>query len=237
MKNIVLFFAALFLCFSSFAQKSAPGCYCPTKGLKGMPSPYKPNTKATRIFDLGNARSIALCGYEEKKLIKGKILYSGFVLSVCGSDRPIDFWGETKYCDIKQNKDTLYVETLTELPATPTGKETLTAWTIERFYFAGDKLKRTLTVDPKLPKYSAAQIATVFKLYATTADDNSDKVAELADKLFICAISGSKQAGKYLETFKTKFTRLDGATAESYDYTFGMFKLWQKQGYKTVDIK
>lgn len=89
-----------------------------------------------------------------------------------------------------------------------------------------------------MPKYSAAQIAAVLNLYNhQNINDNSDKVAELADKLLLCAMSGSKQAESYLETFPKRFKNLDGATAESYDNTYRMFQLWQKQGFKTVELK
>jgi hypothetical protein len=236
MKYLFVSFCVLFLYISAFAQTKAPVCYCPTASKWGPK--YEKGTKANRIFDLGNGQSIALCGYAEKKLIRGKTLYSEFVLSACGSADAIGVWGALETCNIETANDTLLVNILKLLPATPKATETYFTWTTERFYYTQMKLKRTITINPELPKYSPTQIGVVLSLYDQhNVNDNSDAVAELADKLLLCALSGSKQAENDLRNFSKKFKNLDGATAESYDNTYRMFQLWQKQGFKSVEVK
>ena len=98
---------------------------------------------------------------------------------------------------------------------------------IEHIWFRNNKLFRDSTINPRLHKYTKAQIAEVLNLYNHTPNLNDDKTAELADKLLISTFSGSKIAEYYLVNFRKKFTRLDGAIFESYDATMRIFNLWK----------
>jgi len=74
---------ALFILLPTLAsaQKPAPVCKClDTTFVSTAAKPLK-------IFHFSNGRSIGLFGYEETKLIRGKTLYSEFVLSECGTKK------------------------------------------------------------------------------------------------------------------------------------------------------
>ena len=208
--------------FSYFAdsQNHKSECRCPV-------SPYA-DVKSEVTFRLSNNTSIVLCGSRETDIIKGKTLYSEFVLSVCGSNKIIKFWDAVTFCDVKQKKDTLLVETLVNLPVGKSMKYEETVWTIERIHLAKGKIKRDSVINPQLPKYTQSQISTIINLYNHTRNANNDTTIELADKLFISTISGSKKAKKYLVSFTKKFTRLDGVYLEEYDSIIRMLKLWDQ---------
>jgi hypothetical protein len=206
---------------NTFGQSNKPLCKCAA-------SQYT-DTKPDTIFNLSNNVSIALCGYRETEEVRGKILFSEFVLSVCGSKKIIDFWGAVKLCNVRALKDTLFVETLTELPIGKNMTYKKAIWTVERFYFIKSKLKRDLMVNPAISKYTSDQISIVLKLYDQTKNQNSDKTAELIDKLLISTISGSAKARNLLINFRKKFTLLDGHIFEQYDDAISMLYSWDKK--------
>lgn len=217
-----LYLCLFFVTFSYYAvaQNQKSDCRCPVSNYSGI----KPET----TFRLSNNTSIALCGNKETGIIKGKTLYSEFVLSVCGSDKIIKFWDAVTVCDVKPKKDTLLVETLVSLPVGKSMEDEETVWTIERIYLAKGKIKRDSVINPGLPKYDQSQIATVINSYHHTLNSNNDTTVDLADKLFISAISGSKTAKNYLLNFTKKFTTLGGVYLEEYDKIIRMLKLWDK---------
>ncbi|MGQ7856675.1 hypothetical protein ACUN24_20750 [Pedobacter sp. WC2501] len=65
-----------------------------------------------------------------------------------------------------------------------------------------------------LPKLTPPQIAARLAIYKQMPNSNNEQTIQLADHLFIAAISGSSQAKKDLIHFKDKFTALDGAYGE-----------------------
>jgi len=154
MKAIQIALLLLIPCFA-WAQKPAPVCKCPK-------TPWvTPGTKPTRIFHFSNGRSIGLIGYEETKLIRGKTLYSEFVLSEWGAKKIIKFWGAVLTCDVTFANDTVYVKTLYDFPVGRAMKPEYLPWTIERIYFSmlrhskhsGGKAVRNLTINLIRPKY------------------------------------------------------------------------------------
>jgi hypothetical protein len=215
LKLLFLIFIPVFV----FGQNKSSNCKCPP--------PYS-NLKAERIFHLTPHHSIALCGYTDTETIKGKKLYSEFTLSVCGSNKAIDFWGAIITCNVRTSKDTLIVETFGNLPVGKAMRYKQTVWRIEYFWFEHNILLRNSIVNPKLPKYTREQIANVLSLYDHTPNLNEGKTNELADKLLISTLSGSKIAEYYLTNFRKKFTHLDGVNLESYDVTMRIFNLWKK---------
>ncbi|MGF7079142.1 hypothetical protein [Mucilaginibacter sp. UYCu711] len=221
MKNLVAFAFFTLIASVALGQHHTPDCKCPVNQYAG--------TSPAAIFHLANGRSIALCGSEVTDIIKGKTLYSEFVLSVCGSNKLIKFWGATDICNIRTLKDTLFVETLVNLPVGKAMSYRETIWTTERIYFIKGKLKRDSAVNFAIPKYNPSQISAVLNLYNKTKDQNSVKTGELIDKLFISTISGSRQARTLLINFHKKFTLLDGYVAEQYDDVIRMLNLWDKK--------
>lgn len=208
------------------AQKPAPVCKCPdTTFVSSAAKPLK-------IFHFSNGRSIGLFGYEETKLIRGKTLYSEFVLRECGAKKIIDFWGAVLTCDVTFAHDTVYVKTLYGFPVGRAMKPEYLPWTIERIYFSGGKAIRKLAINPAIPKYTPAQVVLVFSQYQHAPNENSDATIDLADKLLISTMSGSKKAKYLLVNFPKKFTTLDGAPAEAYDTIMGMLGLWEKMQHR-----
>jgi hypothetical protein len=221
MKAIQLMLLMFLPVFTS-AQKPMPICTCPKTMYESA------GTKPAKIFHFSNNRSIALYGYKDTGIIKGKTLYSEFVLAECGAKKIIDFWGAVQICDVTFARDTLYVKTLYNFPVGKDMKPKYLPWTIERIFFSGGKSVRDLTINPAIPRYTAAQISKVLDLYRHTPNTNEDATVDLADKLLISAMSGSKKAKYLLVKFPKKFTTLDGATAEGYDTILSMLKLWEK---------
>jgi hypothetical protein len=221
MKPIYLALLSILPCFVS-AQKYAPVCECP----KSMFAPA--GAKPTKVFHFSNNRSIGLYGGTDTEIIKGKTLYSEFVLAACGAKKIIKFWGAVLTCDVKMANDTLYVNTLYGFPIGKAMKPRYIPWTIERIYFTGSKTTRDSMINPHIPKYTPAQIARVLSQYQHTPNANNDATIDLADKLFISTLSGSKKAKYYLVNFEKKFTTLDGIYQEEYDTIMRMLKLWEK---------
>jgi hypothetical protein len=188
------------------------------------------STQADTVFNLSGNVSIALCGSKDTGIIKGKVLYSEFILSVCGSNKIIKFWDAVTLCNVKTAKDNLLVETIVNLPVGKSMRYEETIWTIERIHVIKGKTVRDSIINPKIQKYTQLQISNVLDLYNLSSNENNDHTIELADKLFICIISGSEKARVLLTNFRNKFTNLDGIYLEEYDSILRMLKQWEVNG-------
>jgi hypothetical protein len=217
--NTLKLLLLIFIPVLAFGQNKFSDCKCPP--------PYS-NLHAEKVFQLTAHHSIALCGYIDTETIKGKKLYSEFTLSVCGNNKAIDFWGAIITCNVRTFNDTLIVETYGSLPVGKNMRYLEIVWRIEHIWFRNNKLFHDSIINPRLPKYTKAQIAKVLNLYNHTPNLNEDKTNELADKLLISAFSGNKVAEDELKTFNKKFTRLDGVNLEFYDTTMGIYNLWKQ---------
>jgi hypothetical protein len=109
-RYLVVVFLLLFLSSFSYGQTQQPACNCPPNkfGLS--------DAKADTVFHLSNGKSVALCGYRNTNVVKGRTFYSEFVLAACGEAQVIKFWGATLVCQLHVHRDTLIVETLERLP-------------------------------------------------------------------------------------------------------------------------
>jgi hypothetical protein len=221
MTKVYLLLLLIILKFSVNAQSISPTCKCASSIYTG--------TKADTVFHLTKNNYIALCGYRDLGAIKGRILYSEFVLSACGSKKIIKFWDAVTLCDLTVLKDTLFVNTIVDLPVGKGMAYEKVYWLIERIYFKKGRIIRDSIVNKAIPKYTPTQIASVLKLYNKTPDQNSEKTALLMDRLLVAAVSGSKQAKYYLTNFHGKFTQLSGVIFEQYDTDFKMLKEWKKR--------
>lgn len=190
MKAIQLTLLLLIPAFAS-AQKPAPVCKCPDTMF--VPAGAKP----VKIFHFSNNRTVGLFGYEESKLVKGKTLYSEFVLTDCGAKKIVKFWGAVLTCDVTFANDTIYVKTLYDFPVGKAMKAVYLPWTIGRIYYSRGKTTRDLNINPAIPKYTQEQVAYVLDQYQHTPNANEEATIDLADKLLVCTMSGSKKA-KYL---------------------------------------
>jgi len=220
----------LLIVVSSYVQSYAQSCNCPANEFG-----YLKAKKADTVFQLSNGKSIALCGYKDTQIAKGKTFYSEFVLAACGEKNIIKFWGAVLDCQLKVHKDTLIVETLDSLPTGKNMQYKWTIWTIERIYFKNGKAVNDFQVNRRIPKYNEQEIQRVLKQYEQAvkidaASNNPDRAnnvnMEIADKLFISATSGSQKARLYLKQFKNHFGGLSGEYLEWWVDDMRKLKLW-----------
>lgn len=204
---------------SFYGQTNKASCDCPKTKYAG--------TKADTTFHLANGKTIVLCGYNN--LDSKPTTFSEFILAVCGQDTIIDFWGAVLTSRLKVNKDTLLVDQLQNLPTGKNFKFQETIWTTEKIYFSGQNLVRKLVVNRQIRKYRKDEIQTVLKAYEKAKPGLDDSIMEIANKLFIAAISGDKRARQYFKEFKTKFGTLDGAFSEEYRDLKAMLELWDRK--------
>lgn len=214
--TIILTFLTL---TSVFGQTKKTSCNCPKTQFAG--------TKADTVFHLSNSKTIVLCGYKNPE--SKPTTFSEFVLSVCGQDTIIDFWGAVLTCRLKVNKDTLFVDELQTLPTGRNFKYQETVWTTEKIYFSGQKVIRKLVVNRQIRKYTENEIQTVLKTYETAKSGLDDNKMVLANNLFIATISDNKKAKQYFKEFNNKFGVLDGAFKEEYSALTAMLALWDKK--------
>ncbi|WP_438967240.1 hypothetical protein [Flavobacterium sp.] len=183
-------------------------------------------TKSDTIYNLSNGKSIALCGYRNTE--NKPVNFSEFVLSVCGQNEVIEFWNATETCNLKVNKDTLYVEELINLPTEKNRKYITTVWNINKIYFENEDVKKTNSLNKKIRKYSKEEILTTLKEYENADQElNEDKMV-LVNRLFISIISKNNKAREYFYEFGDKY-KLDGAFSEEYSDLKAMLKLWENQ--------
>jgi len=202
-----------------YGQTKKISCDCPKTQFAG--------TKADTTFNLSNGKTIVLCGYKNPD--SNPTTFSEFILSVCGQDTIIDFWGAVLTCRLKVHKDTLLVDQLENLPTGKNFKYQETVWTTEKIYFRGQKVDRKFVANRQIRKYNQDEIKAVLKTYETAKYGLDDNKMEIANKLFIATISGDKKARQYFKEFKNKFGTLDGAFAEEYSDLTAMLQLWDKE--------
>lgn len=204
---------------SACRQAKKVSCDCPKTQYAG--------TKPDTTFHLSDGKAIVLCGYKNPD--SKPATFSEFVLSVCGQDTIIDFWGAVLTCRLKVSKDTLLVDQLQNLPTGKNFKYQETVWATEKIHFSGQKLVRKLMVNRQIRKYNQDEIQTVLKNYETAKPELDDSTMEIANKLFIATISGDKKARQYFKEFNNKFATLDGAFKEEYNDLTAMLEQWDTQ--------
>lgn len=214
--TIILIFLTL---TSVFGQTKKTLCDCPKTEYTG--------TKADTTFFLSNGTTIVLCGYKNPE--SKPTTFSEFILSVCGQDTIIDFWGAVLTCRLKVYKDTLFVDELQNLPTGKNFKYQETVWTTEKIYFSGQKVVIKREVNRQIRKYTDDEIHMVLKTYETAKSGFDNNKMVIANKLFIATISGDKKARQYFKEFKSKFGTLDGAFAEEYSDLTAMLEFWDRK--------
>lgn len=200
-------------------QTTTVSCDCPKTQYA--------ETKADTTFHLSNGKTIVLCGIKNPN--SNLTTFSEFILSVCGQDTIIDFWGAVLTCRLKVSKDTLFVDELQNLPIGSNYKYQETVWTTERIYFNGHKVVRKLEVNRQIRKYNQYEIQSVYKSYENEKAGIDSRKMTIANKLLIATISGDKKARQYFNEFKNKFGPLDGAFAEEYNDLKAMIELWDRK--------
>lgn len=204
---------------SVFGQTKKNSCDCPKTQFAG--------TKADTTFQFSNGKTIVLCGYKNPGIKPAT--FSEFILSVCGQDTIIDFWGALLACQLGVKKDTLFVEEMLNLPTGKNFKYKKTVWTTEKLYFIGHKVNRKILVNRQIRKYNAEEIATVLKTYEVAKSGLDDNKMIIANKLFIATISGDRKARHYFKQFNSKFGTLDGAFKQEYSTLKEMLAFWDEK--------
>jgi hypothetical protein len=226
MKKLLL---ALILLIAGLANAQKQNCSCPPNEF-GYPKAKKADT----IFHLSNGKSIALCGAKDT-LPTNRVFFTEFILSVCGQKDIIKFWDALLTCQVKVKKDTLLVETLDSLPTGKNMRYKWTVWTIERIYFKNGVTMKDFNANRQIQKYNEQEIQSALKQYEQAveidaASNNPNRVnnvnMEIADKLFISAISGSQKARSYLKRFKDHFGGLSGEYLEWWVDDMRKLYLW-----------
>lgn len=216
------YFIALLMSFLTWnsvqGQIKTAVCDCPKTQHAGI--------IADTVFHLSNGKTIVLCGYK----IPGSspTTYSEFVLAVCGQDHIIDFWSAVFTHRLSVKRDTLFVDQLHNLPIGEKFKYQESVWITEKIYFTGQKVVRGLVVNRQIRKYTKSEIQTVLKTYEMAEFGLDDRKIEIANKLFVAAISGDKKARQHFKDFETKFGTLDGAFAEEYNELTSLLNQWDK---------
>lgn len=221
MKNILLLAIFINLFLEANCQDKIE-CYCPKSKYTNV---GKPDT----IVYLSSGKSIMLCGYRNRD--DHPNTFSEFILSVCGSNSIIDFWDATLTCKIKTKNDTLLVERIESLPTGKNFKFLSTVWTIEKIYFVGNKAVKRLSVNREIPKYNQKEINTLLEMTIRANPIQNDSTMNFAYRLFIAAISGSKDARKDFERFKQKFRIESAEYLEEYDILQRMLLQWDNETY------
>lgn len=183
----------------------------------------KPDT----TFFLSDGHKIILCGYKDNN--HNETYFSEFILQVCGQESIVDFWDATQTCRLSVYQDTLEIVEIKNLPTNNNRTYQLTDWSIEKVYFDKGHLKRTFEVNRTIRKYTKQEIQVTLKEFENAKTGIDDSKIELANRLFISAISGDKTARIFFREFETKFGQLDGAFAEEYKDLKAMLSLWTRE--------
>ena len=221
MKRMILTYTIILVnIIAAYGQPTKTGCNCPKNTMAATKEGNKPDT----TFSFSDNHKIILCGYKEVE--DNETYFSEFILQVCGQDSIIDFWGAIQTCRLSFNHDTLAVIEIKNLPTGIGRAYKLTDWGIEKIYFSNARPARSFVVNRSIRKYSKSEIRKTLKEFETAKTGLDDNKIELANRLFISAISGNKTARKYFKEFETKFGELDGAFAEEYHDLQAMLSLW-----------
>lgn len=219
MKQLILTIFLVVLVYSiSFGQAKITNSVSPKTTLAG--------TKPDTTFNFSNGKSIDLCGYVNPGTPK---TYSEFVLTVCGQDTIIDFWGAVKTCKIKVKNDTLFVENLYILPVGQSFKSKEIVWITDQIYFEGSKTARKKIINKAIPLYDKVKIESVLTEYKTSIPDVNERRMDILTKLFVATISGNNEARLSFNDFQTKFGTLDGEYSEQYIELKEMLLQWDNK--------
>ncbi len=218
-RRFTLLVVTCIYCLTVCGQSQNIPCNCPSIKIT--------ETEADTAFKFSNGKTIVLCGYTDTET--QPITFSEFVLAVCGRDTIIDFWGALFTGRIVFKKDTLFIHEIIYIPAGKDFAYKEAVWTIEKIYFNKQKVIKKTAVNRQIPKYSKEKIALVLKEYETAKPGLDESKMELANRLFMATISGSKTARKYLGEFEKKFGGLDGHLGEEYIELIAMLEMWDKK--------
>ncbi len=216
--------AYLLILFVFFSSNLLWGqnCACPANNISGNKNP-------TEVFKFLNGKKVAVCGSLE--VVNKEKQYSDFIIYDCADNKILLEFDATQTCTIEKKKDTLIIN---EFEILANGKHQTIKWTkfyIIKLYWDLDKRFIQKSFFRKdLEKYSKTQVEKVLKefILAQRPQKNFDKTILIGHRLFWAYVSGSKKAGKYLESFEKKFGPFDGAISEEFNDIFTTYEHFKK---------
>jgi hypothetical protein len=197
-------------------------------------SPIGAPEAADTVFYFSTGKKLILCGSVEKE--HGEKIYSEFVLSECGKESIVSFWGAVDQYKVSFKTDTLQLRKLELLAVGHKRELKKVGWLTEYFYYHGKNLQKAEKLNSGL-KYSQRQIEQTLQEYESTqwftqltspSDAYREEKMALANRLMIAAVSGSQKAEEYFFDFKSKF-KPAGAYAEWYDEMEHLLKFAKEQ--------
>ncbi len=214
MKKYILFIIILFGVLTSNAQKT--NCECIVHDAKKV--------KADSIYTFSNGKSIAICGYREGN----PNIFSEFYLNRCDMDSSLGFWDALRDCKVTLENDTLIIREFKLIANSPNQDLIVNVWTIEKFYFEGNKLKMKTLINPDIKLYTKTETNKILERYELAKGELDEDKMLLANQLFVAMISGSNDAFKYFKNFEKKFSLADGYFKEELDDLENMYLVWLK---------
>lgn len=196
-----------------------PSCNCPT----GQDLAHQ--GKPERVFHLSNGKQIGLCGDFEK--VDQDTVYSEVILYHCGNEGFFRGWSGIKTCEINQDKDTILVRQLVALPIGKDMEVVSTSFKIEKFFYRGSRFVTHPVYRNDLTKYTSSQIADVLNQYSKLTPGDYDAILLVKRRLFWAYVSGSAEAGSYLDSFDQKFGPFTGAKSDEFEEVHGLYWFWK----------
>ncbi len=194
-------------------------CNCPTgQDLAHQGAPEK-------VFYLSNGNQIGLCGDFEK--VNQDTVYSEVILYHCGNEGFFRGWNGIKTCKINQDKDTIEVRQLVALPIGENMEIVSTSFKVEKYYYRGSKFVVRSVYRNDLTKYTSSQIKDVLDQYSKLTPGDYDAIILVERRLFWAYISGSAEAGSYLDSFAQKFGPFIGTKSDEFDEVHGLYWFWK----------
>ena len=213
----------LMLLLPAFGQvtlgQTSSSCNCPTgQDLAHQGAPDK-------VFYLSDGKQIGLCGDFEK--VDQDTVYSEVILYHCGNEGFFRGWDGIKTCKINQDKDTIVVQQLVALPIGKNMEIVSTSFRIQKYYYRGSKFLVRSVYRTDLTKYTSSQIGEVLDQYSKLTPGDYNAILLVKRRLFWAYISGSAEAGSYLNTFDQKFGPFIQAKSDEFDEVHGLYWFWK----------
>ena len=183
--------------------------------------------KPQKVFSFSNGRRIGLCG--ERSSLQGVEVYTGCTIYPCGQHKAMGEWDATESCSVIQKGDTLEVA---EWYPIANGRHLSLEWHpfyIIQYHWGHGRWMQASWFDRHLRTYTVQEIKQVAGQYAALAKPrNYDHLLLVAHRLFWAYVSGSRQAGKDLETCYKRFGPFDGAVSEEFDAVMAAYRYYRE---------
>ncbi|QDA62231.1 hypothetical protein [Hymenobacter jejuensis] len=202
----------------SVPLEQASSCACPAD----VPvSELKPDT----LFAFSNGQVASVCG--SKETIENRVLYSEFAVSSCQSSKVLHYWDLREQCQLVFQNDTLSVNTLKYLPVGKNFKYEFVPFKIYLFFPKQDQVGQTAFLNHNLRSYSTEEQAQVLRAFEKMTGKKEGQKIDIANQLFVAALSGNLQALSYFRKLKADFP-IGEETSKEYFALERLLRDWQQ---------